>query len=65
MTDIDGSRDWRPLTINAVIPITIDNGFNYARIKIYLEKISGGSFNGELDGAGNSTFYIKYLHALV
>ena len=49
MTDIDGSRDWRPLTINAVIPITIDNGFGHARIKMYVEKISSGSFNGEFE----------------
>ena len=65
VTDIDGSTDWRPLTINAVIPITIDNGFGHARIKMYVEKISSGSFNGKFDGAGYSTFYIKYLHALV
>ena len=38
VTDIDGSTDWRPLTINAVIPINIDNGFGHVRIKMYVEK---------------------------
>ena len=62
VTDIDESSSWVQLIINAVIPITIDNGFGHARIKMYVEKISSSSFNGELDGAGYSTFYIKYLH---
>ena len=62
VTDIDGSTDWVPVTINAVIPINTDNGFGHVRIKMYVEKISGGSFNGELDGVNYSTFYIKYLH---
>ena len=35
VTNINGGRSWMPITINTVIPITVDNGFNYARIKMY------------------------------
>ena len=38
VTNINGGRSWMPITINTVIPITVDNGFNYARIKMYLKK---------------------------
>ena len=38
----------------------VDNGFNYARIKMYLKK--RGSPNSYFHGTDNSTFYIKYLH---
>ena len=50
---------WPPITINTVIPITVDNGFGYAKIKMYIKTTN----NAILDGAGHSTFYIKYLHA--
>ena len=60
VTNLYGSRSWTPITINTVIPITVDNGFNYARIKIYLQK--RGPQDAYLHGADNSTFYIKYLH---
>ena len=60
VTNLNGSRSWMPITINTVIPITVDNGFNYARIKMYLEK--KGSINAIFHGTENSTFYIKYLH---
>ena len=60
VTNLYGSRSWTPITINTVIPITVDNGFNYARIKIYLQK--RGPQDAYLHGAENSTFYIKYLH---
>ena len=54
---LDNQSDWSPITINTVIQITTDNGFNYARIKIKTTD------NAIFDGAGYSTFYIKYLHA--
>ena len=60
VTNINGGRSWMPITINTVIPITVDNGFNYARIKMYLKK--RGSSNSYFHGTDNSTFYIKYLH---
>ena len=60
VTNLNGNRSWTPITINTVIPITVDNGFNYARIKMYLQK--KGSSNSIFHGADNSTFYIKYLH---
>ena len=60
VTNINVGRSWMPITINAVIPITVDNGFNYARIKMYLKK--RGSPNSYFHGTDNSTFYIKYLH---
>ena len=60
VTNLNGSRSWMPITINTVIPITVDNGFNYARIKMYLEKKI--STNAIFHGTENSTFYIKYLH---
>ena len=60
VTNLNGGRSWMPITINTVIPITVDNGFNYARIKMYLEKKV--STNAIFHGTENSTFYIKYLH---
>ena len=60
VTNLNGGRSWMPITINTVIPITVDNGFNYARIKMYLKKRS--SPNSYFHGIDNSTFYIKYLH---
>ena len=35
---LDGNPTWTPITINTVIPIIVDNGFNYARIKMYMQK---------------------------
>ena len=55
---LDNQSGWSPITINTVIPINTDNGFRHVRIKMYMKKTS----NGEFDGAGYSTFYIKYLH---
>ena len=60
VTNLNSGRSWMPITINTVIPITVDNGFNYARIKMYLKK--RGSPNSYFHGTDNSTFYIKYLH---
>ena len=58
--NLDGNKSWTPITINTVIPITVDNGFNYARIKMYLK--NKNLTNAIFDGTGNSTFHIKYLH---
>ena len=57
---------WSPITINIVIPITTDNGFNHAKIKLYIKIASSKKLRGDdaiLEGASYSTFYIKYLHA--
>ena len=60
VTNINSGRSWIPITINTVIPITVDNGFNYARIKLYLKNTR--NINAIFHGTDNSTFYIKYLH---
>ena len=57
VTSLDNQSDWAPITINAVIRITVDNGFGHAEIKLYIQTTD----NAILDGAGYSTFYIKYL----
>ena len=56
--------NWLPITVNAVIPITVDNGFNHADIKITFPNSSDPD-NSMLDGHGNSTFFIKYLGPLI
>ena len=58
--NLDGNKSWTPIIINTVIPITVDNGFNNARIKMYMRKKT--LTDAIFDGTGNSTFYIKYLH---
>ena len=58
--NLDGNPTWTPIAINTVIPITVDNGFNYARIKMDMQKKTNNE--PEFDGKYNSTFYIKYLH---
>ena len=60
VTNLNGTRSWMSITINTVIPITVDNGFNYARIKMYLK--NKRNTNSYFHGTDNSTFYIKYLH---
>ena len=52
--------NWLPITLNAVIPISVDNGFNHAEIKITCTNLQN-SYDSILDGFGNSTFLIKYL----
>ena len=52
--------NWLPITLNAVIPISVDNGFNHAEIKITCTNLQN-SYDSILDGFGNSTFFIKYL----
>ena len=58
VTSLDNQSDWSSITINTVIPITVDNGFGYAKIKMYIKTTDKAIF----DEAGYSTFYIKYLH---
>ena len=56
--NIDNQSNFTPITINAIVPITVDNGFNHVDIQLKF-KISD---NAILDGVGYSTFYIRYLH---
>ena len=49
--------DWTPITINMVIPISFANGSNHTDLKFYIT----GSKKPNLDGAGYSSFFIKYL----
>ena len=55
---LDNQSGWSPITINAVIPINTDNGYNHVDLKLYIKTNDGAMF----DGAGYSTFYIRYLH---
>ena len=57
--NIDDSSGRSPITINSVIPINTNNGFNHVEIKLYTKTTNNAIF----EGAGYSTFYIKYLHA--
>ena len=50
-----------PITINAVISINVDNGFNHADIQLMIRT----NDNAILDGSRYSTFYIKYLGPLI
>ena len=59
VTNLYNPSGWAPITINTVIPINTDNGFGYVRIKMYIKTTDNAIF----DGAGYSTFYIKYLHS--
>ena len=61
--NLDDQSNWTPITINAVVPINADNGFNYARIKMYIKNTGSGILGSIFDGAGHSTFYIKYLNS--
>ena len=56
---LNNKLGWTPITINAVIPINVDNGFNHADIQLMIRTTN----NAILDGSGKSTFYIKYLGA--
>ena len=61
VVDLDNQSDWSTITINAVIPINVDNGFGYVDIRLGLRTTHFGSTSPILDGAGYSTFFIKYL----
>ena len=58
ITKLIKNSGWVPLTINTIINITTDNGWGFSHLLFDLI----GSDNAILDGAGHSTFYIKYLH---
>ena len=51
------SSQWKQITINAVIPINVDNGFNHADIQFLMRTPR----NAVLHGSDKSTFFIKYL----
>ena len=51
------SSQWKQITINAVIPINVDNGFNPADIQFIMRTPN----NAVLHGSDKSTFFIKYL----
>ena len=55
--NLDNQTQWTPITINAVVPISVDDGFNHTDIKLELIGV-----NCIFDGSGYSTFYIRYLH---
>ena len=56
---LDDQSGWSPITINTVIPINTNNGYNHVEIKLYIQTTN----NAIIHGKGYSTFYIKYLHA--
>ena len=58
-TGLNPQTKWTPLTINAIIKIEIKADFGQTEITLGLETTN----TTVLDGAGYSTFYIKYLHA--
>ena len=55
---LDKQSNWTPITINIIKKIEILSGTTYSQIRFHFH-----SDDGSLDGAGYSTFYIKYLHA--
>ena len=56
---LNNKLGWTPITINAVIPINVDNGFNHADIQLMIRTTN----NAILDGSRKNSFYIKYLGA--
>ena len=56
---LDNQSNWSPITINAIVPINADNGFDHVEMQMWIITKDNAIF----DGAGYSTFYIKYLHA--
>ena len=57
--NLSKQSNWTPITINAIVPITVDNGFNHADIQLKFGVFDNALFNG----SGYSSFYIRYLHA--
>ena len=57
--NLSNQSNWTPITINAIVPITVDNGFNHADIQLKFGVFDDALFNG----SGYSSFYIRYLHA--
>ena len=56
----NNSSDWIPITINALIRVSIPQGYIYANLHIGF----GLNSSGILDGVGYSTFFIKYIGEL-
>ena len=57
--NIDNQSGWSPMTINSVIPINTNNGYNHDEIKLYIQTTNNAIYHGK----GYSTFYIRYLHS--
>ena len=57
--NLSNQSNWTPITINAIVSITVDNGFNHADIQLKFGVFDDALFNG----SGYSSFYIRYLHA--
>ena len=57
--NLSKQSNWTPITINAIVPITVDNGFNHSDIQLKFGVFDDALFNG----SGYSSFYIRYLHA--
>ena len=57
--NLSKQSNWTPITINAIVPITVDNGFKHADIQLKFGVFDDALFNG----SGYSSFYIRYLHA--
>ena len=51
--------NWTPLTINAIIPINIDDGYNEVELIMNVSPVD----NAILNGGTNATFFIRYLVA--
>ena len=57
--NLSKQSNWTPITINAIVPSTVDNGFKHADIQLKFGVFDDALFNG----SGYSSFYIRYLHA--
>ena len=57
VTKLDRQTIWIPITFNTIFPISVDDGYSHVDLKLYMKTNDGAMF----DGAGYSTFYIKYL----
>ena len=58
VTKLDRQTIWIPITFNTIFPISVDDGYSHVDLKLYIKTNDGAMF----DGAGYSTFYIRYLH---
>ena len=58
VTKLNSQTIWTPITFNTIFPISADDGYSHVDLKLYIKTNDGAMF----DGAGYSTFYIKYLH---
>ena len=60
ITGIVYNNSFSQFTINAVINVQTHDGFGHADIE--LKAIKTVSSNPQLEGTGDSSFFIKYLH---